>query len=414
MKSMRSRLGPLQDANFQRFYLGYTTSLLGSGMAPVGTAFAVLASGGDASDLGYILTSCVIATIACLVVGGVVADRLGRRSVMLWSDTLRFAAQGAFAGLVLAGHPPLGALIGLSAAVGVGTGFFSPALTALTRDIVAAEQLQDANVLIGLAKNVGTVCGPALAGALVALTSAGSVVAIDAATYAVSVVSLSLLRFAPASSRVPSSMLSDLRNGWTAWRSRSWVWVMDVKFALFNAVVYAPLLVLGPAIAQHRLGGAAPWGLILTAQGVGAVIASLVLIGRRPHRPLVVVVLVHVAWALPLAGLALVLPLLALAAMALFAGAGSAISLAIWTTALQRNVPANLLARVSSYDYLASFAVGPLGLAAAGPVAGFIGSSTLLWIGAGWQILSTMVIILLPQIHSFYEPCAVPELMYSR
>jgi MFS family permease len=228
-------------------------------MAPVGVAFAVLDSGGSASGLGVVLTASIVATIACLVAGGVVADRFSRRFVMLSSDVVRCAAQCAFAGLVLAGHPPLLALAGLSAVVGAGTGFFSPALTALTREIVAADDLHDANVLVGLAKNVGVVGGPALAGALVTVTSSGAVVAIDAATYAVSVVSLAMLgldRYVRASRH---SMLDDLRHGWTAWRSRPWIWITDIKFALFNAIVYAPLLVLGPVIADRRLGGAAPW-----------------------------------------------------------------------------------------------------------------------------------------------------------
>jgi MFS family permease len=366
----------------------------------------VLEVGGNASDLGFVLSASVIATIACLLAGGVVADRFSRRAVMLGSDILRSAAQGVFAGLVLAGRPPLWALVGLSALVGAGTGLFSPALTRLTTEIVSSEDLHNANVLIGLAKNVGSIGGPALAGALAALVHAGAVVAVDAATYAVSVVSLWLLTMPRAARQTRGSVLSDLRQGWVAWRSRSWIWITDTKLALFNAVVYAPLLVLGPVIAQRHLGGAAPWGLILAAQGAGAVVAGFALIGRHTTRPLLVISIVQAAWALPPVGLALLLPVPAIAVMTFFAGIGSATFLAVWTTTLQRNVPPDLISRVSSYDYLASFAIGAVGLAVAGPIASRVGSSALLWTGAIWQVFSTVVAVSLPQIRRFRDPSA--------
>lgn len=373
-------------------------------MAPVGVAFAIIGTGGSAADLGLVLTASVTATIACLVLGGVVADRFGRRLVMLGSDALRFGAQGAFAGLVIAGHPPLWALAALSGAVGAGTGFFTPALTALTAEIVIGDDLHDANALTGLAKNIGAIGGPALAGALIAVSNAGVVVAVDAATYGVSVLSLALLSLPPAPATRRGSMLTDLRQGWTAWRSRPWIWLTDIKFALFNAIVYAPLLVLGPVVAQQHLGGAAAWGLILSAQGAGAVAAGIGLIGRRPRRPLLVVTMAHAAWALPLAGLALLLPVPAIAAMGFLAGMASAVFLAIWTTTMQRNVPPRLLSRVSSYDYLTSFAAGPIGLATVGPLAGHVGTATVLWAGAIWQLVSTAIAICLPQLRRFRDP----------
>ena len=128
---LRLRRAPLRNRNFRRFFVGYSTSLLGTGMAPVAVAFAVLNNGGTATDLGFVISVSVLMTVICLPLGGVVADRFGRRAVMLGSDTVRSGAQGAFAALVLIGHPPLLALVGASAVGGAATGFFSPALTAL-------------------------------------------------------------------------------------------------------------------------------------------------------------------------------------------------------------------------------------------------------------------------------------------
>ncbi|HEV8064708.1 MAG TPA: MFS transporter, partial [Acidimicrobiales bacterium] len=185
MNSPRLALGLLRQPNFRRFSVGYITSLLGTGMAPVGVAFSVLDGGGDPADLGYVLTAGTCTMIACLLLGGVVADRLGRRKVMLGSDALRCAGQGAFAALVIAGHPPFWSLVVLSGVTGAGAGLFNPGLMALTTEIVDDAILSDANVLLGLAKNLGVMAGPGIAGVLVAAFGGGVVVAIDAATYAV-------------------------------------------------------------------------------------------------------------------------------------------------------------------------------------------------------------------------------------
>src|SRR5205085_1480045 len=177
----------------------------------------------------------------------------------------------------------------------------------------------------------------------------------------VSVVSLASLRITAVGDLRRSKVFGDLRDGWDAWRSQAWIWISNTKGGLFNLFVYGPLLVLGPTIAKQQLGGATSWGVILTAQGAGAVVGGLALIGRAPRRPLLVASIAGAGWALPLAGLALVVPLPALAAAAFIAGAGSAIGVALWLTALQRNVPSRLHARVSSYDWLSAYALGPIG-----------------------------------------------------
>ena len=141
-------------------------------------------------------------------------------------------------------------------------------------------------------------------------------------------------------------------------------------------------------------------------------ITGLAIMGHRPSRPLVVVTIAQAAWALPLAGLALLLPLPAIAAAAFVAGIGSAAFVAIWNTTLQRNVPAQVLARVSSYDYLGSFALGPLGLALVGPLATKLGTANILWFGAAWQAVSTLAVLGLPQVRHFTDPSTtspVPE-----
>jgi hypothetical protein len=146
-------------------------------------------------------------------------------------------------------------------------------------------------------------------------------------------------------------------------------------------------MVLGAVLADRALGGAAVWGAILAAQGVGSIIGGLAVLRVRVGRPLVAVVLGLVCFSAPVALLAARAPAAAIAAAAAVAGAGFAVSDALWSTTLQQQVPAAALSRVSAYDWLGSIAFVPLGYALAGPLAGAIGISATLWLGAAWAVM---------------------------
>src|SRR5260370_26644160 len=202
------------------------------------------------------------------------------------ADLVRFAVQGTLAAALLAGTPRIWQFVVLEGLLGTGEAFFTPSLTALTPDIAPPGRLSDANALLGLAQSAARVTGPAMAGVLVAVTMPGVVIALDAASYGASVLALSLLRL-PASRARPRSPLRDLAEGWSAFRSRTWLWVTTVQFALFNLITWAPYLLLGPVLAQAYLGGARAWGAITAARAAGAILAGALLVGRRPRKPLV-------------------------------------------------------------------------------------------------------------------------------
>ncbi|OKK04749.1 hypothetical protein AMK26_15730 [Streptomyces sp. CB03234] len=393
-----SRFGPLAHRNFRRFYIGHSVSLLGTGMERVAVAFAVLGVGGSPSDLGLVIAGGVTVNILCLLAGGVVADRFGRRWVMLISDTTRFLAQGTFATLVLIGHAPVWAMFLLHAVQNIGTGFFTPAMAGLTPSIVPAAQLQRANVLIGVAKDIGVVAGPALAGLIVVATSPGIALALDAATYLVSVVAIALVKIPPYVKRATRSPLGDLREGFTAWRSQTWIWLISVTFALFNGLLYAPFLVLGPIVSEKDLGGGDSWGLILAALGAGSILVAPVLLRWSPSRPVVVIVLAQGVWALPVLCLAVPMPLPVTAAAAAAGGASLAVFNAIWTTLLQSRVDNELIARVSSFDAVCSYSLSPVGLVAAAAVAEVTGASAVLWAATVWQAVSAALLLVLPAV----------------
>lgn len=393
-----SRLAVLANREFRLFYIGYGTSLIGTGMEAVAVAFAVLDNGGSSSDLGLVIAIGVVTNIVCLLAGGIVGDRFSRRAVMLASDSVRLLAQGTFAVLVLTGHPAVWTMAALYALHNVGYGFFSPAVVGLVPDLVADEQLQPANVLIGLARDTGVVAGPALAGALLAVFGPGLVLAVDAATYLVSVLALAALRLPRTVRAEASSFVAEVKEGFGAWRAKSWIWTISVACSLFNALVYAPFLVLGPVVAKGHLGGGHSWGLISAAQGLGSVLAAPVLLRWTPRRPVLAVVAALTVWALPDACLALTAPVWLISAAALLGGASLALLAVVWTTLLQRGVSSTMISRVASVDAVVSYALSPVGLLVAAAVAQATGASRVLWAAALCQAVLTAVLLTLPTV----------------
>ena len=391
-----NRLAPLRERNFRRFYTGYVTSLLGTSMSGVAVIFAVLGSGGTAAELGYVAAARIVPQVVFVLAGGVLADRLGRRPVMLCADALRCCAQAALAVALLFGGPQIWLFMLLAALVGTGEALFNPALDALTVQIASQDALVSANALTGAASSATNIAGPALAGVLVALSGPAPVIAVDAASYAASLLALVMLRL-PGSPKAPARPLRhELGEGWRQFAGRAWLWLTTVQFALFNLITWAPYLVLGPVLARDYLGGARAWGFIQAASGAGALLAGLGLLGRKPRRPMLAATLGTFGYPIPCLLLALRAPGPAVAGGAFLAGAGGAVFLTFCMTTMQQQVPADALARVSSLVTFGAFGLGAAGLALAGPVAQVAGITRVLGAGAAWAVLSSAVVLVLP------------------
>jgi MFS family permease len=366
-------------------------------MVNVALAFAVLDLTGSASALGLVLAARMLPLVGFLLAGGVMADRLPRRTVMIAADLVRVASQGAIAALLIAGVAQVWQLAALSAVTGSATAFFNPASTGLMPAVVSPARLQQANALRGLAMAAGQIAGPALAGVLVAGAGAGWALAVDAATFAVSVAFLVRLHVPAMARLVVRSPLADLRDGWDTFRSISWLWTF-VAAATIGNFVSAASGVLGPLVAKESLGGATAWALIVSALGVGSLAGGVLALHVQPRRPMLMATLPLYLFAAPLAMLALELPAVYIAAVSLLSGAGLMISNTIWETTLQRHVPAESLSRVSSYDWFGSLAFQPIGFAIWGPVAELNGVSATLWVAFAVQIATTTVLLLVPSI----------------
>jgi MFS family permease len=374
-------LGALREPEFRRFFAGQSASLLGDGMVVVALSFAVLDLTGSVSDLGFVLAARSIPLVGFLLVGGVFADRLSRRAVMVTADVVRFASQGLVAVLLLTGNAQFWELLVLQAVHGGATAFFNPALTGLTPLIVSRERLQQANVLRGISMAAGGIVGPALAGVLVETAGSGWALAVDACSFGVSALFLARLRIPPHERLPAQTFLRDLRDGWDEFRSRSWLWIGVLAAGVAN-MMSAAFFVLGASIAKSSLGGAGAWALILSAFGVGSFAGGLLALRLRPRRPFFAAFVGYLPFGFPSVLLALHAPALAIATSTFIAGAGLMIGNALWETTLQHRIPPASLSRVTSYDWFGSLAFQPLGNALVGPVALAIGIEPTLWLAA--------------------------------
>jgi hypothetical protein len=313
---------------------------------------------------------------------------------------VRCCAQAALAAALFLGRPQIWLFMLLAALVGTGEALFAPALDALTVQIAPGDALVSANALTGAASSATGIAGPALAGILVALAGPAPVIAVDAATYGASMLALGMLALPgsrPASAR---PLLRDLGEGWRQFVNRAWLWLTTLQFALFNLITWAPYLVLGPVLARDYLGGARAWGLIQAASGAGALLAGLGALGRKPKRPLLAATLATFGYPVPCLLLALRAPGPAVAGGAFLSGAGGALFVTFWLTTMQQQVPADFLARVSSFVTFGAFGLGALGLAVAGPVAQAAGIARVLGAGAAWAVLSSAVVLALPPVRA--------------
>jgi MFS family permease len=397
--SRRAKLGVLSEPQFRRFFIGQTTSYLGDGLLPVAVSFAVLDLTGSASDLGLVLAARMAPVVLFLLVGGVWADRLPRHLVMLGSDIGRGVAQALLAVLLLTGTAELWHLLVLQAVYGIAEAFMRPAATGLLPTIVPAARLQRANALMAASVNTAYIVGPAVAGVIVATAGAGTAIAVDACTFAVSTVSLALLRVprtVERATRLP--FFADLRAGWDEFRSRTWLWATVAGFSFHLLTVVAPLMVLGPVVADRELGGAGAWGAIAAAIGIGALAGSVGASRVKPARPVLTISVLLAGAAFTALALALALPTPAIAVLGFAAGASEGFSEVIWLTALQEHVPGPALSRVSSYDTLGSFVFMPVGFAMAGPAADAVGLSTALAGIAVCAVATALVLASLPAI----------------
>ena len=373
----------LRHRAFLWLWLGQSISTVGDRIVTVTLALFVTEETGSPTALGLVLAAYTGSLVVFLLLGGVWADRLPRQRLMIATDVVRFACHALLAALILLGVVEIWAVVAIEVVFGAAEGFFRPAYGGVIPQTVPEELIQDAQALSTGSANVAEFVGPALAVGLVAAVGAGWAFAVDAATFLVSAGLLLLVRPRARGARAERRhALGDLLAGFGEVRSRSWVWVTIVVFSLSLLVGFAPFIVLGPSIARDAYGSVQAFGTLYAAFGAGTMAGALVGLRLRPRRPMVAAFLACTPWPLAFFVFALGLPLAAVMGVAVLAGVGIALFDVWWTTALAERIPPQALGRVTSYDWMGSLALAPIGYLLAGPLAAALGAGPVLAVGA--------------------------------
>lgn len=358
-------VGVLRERRFAWYFAARTVSTAGTAMAPVALAFAVLHLTDSAGALAQVLTARTAAMVLFLLVGGVVSDRMSRTTVLQLAHALTAITQGTAAALVISGHADLWMITGIEAVNGAASAFTFPAMAGMVPLIVDRARLQPANALLAFSRSGLTVIGPGVAGLLVVTVGPGWALAFDAGTYLVAILCLWQVRLPkrdPALAPERTSMLRELRDGWSEFSSRTWLWVVVVVFGVLNAIHFGALGVLGPLVSSRLPSlGADGWGLALSAEAVGTVVATVVMLRISVRYPLRVGMIAIAAIAVPIVMLGLSPSTWPLVFAMFVAGSGTELFGVGWATAMQEHIPEAILSRVSSYDALGSFVAMPLG-----------------------------------------------------
>jgi MFS family permease len=363
-----------EERQFRLLFLGQALSVIGDRMTAVVLPFAVLSIGGSATDVGLVAAAGFLPFIFLGLVGGVVADRIERRRILIASDLVRLASQATAGILLVSGVAEVWHLAVLTAVFGAADSFFSPAFSGLMPLTIAEpHHLQPANALRGMSFSTGSIVGPALGGVFVAAIGEGGALIVDAGTFAVSVLCLLALRPRTVERGDPEPFASDLRGGWREVRARTWVWAFLLGMIVYHVIVLPSIYVLGPVLMKDELDGATSWAIITIAFGLGSIVADVLLLRWRPP-----FALRAAAIALAIASCQAViigsgLPVLAIAAVEFFAALGVSAFFTLWETSLQEHIPEGSISRVSSYDYVASAGMMPIGVILAGPISEAVG-----------------------------------------
>jgi predicted MFS family arabinose efflux permease len=381
------------------------------GFSIVGVSFAVLKATGSAADLSYVLAAQIAPSLVFALLGGVAADRFPPQRVIIAANLLMALGEGTFGLLALTSSPPLWAMIGLEAITGTGVAIFYPASQALLPRLVPRDLLQEASAISRLVMNVGQMAGAAIAGLLVAAAGAGWALVLCGIGMVSTIPMLLAIRgsrpvtgpetTAADPDAAGRSMLTELREGWSEFRSHTWLWVIVAQFCVVMMAWYGAFSVLGPVVAREHLGGPAAWGAITAADAFGLIAGGLAALRFTPRRPMLFVVLTGGAIAISPLSLAMVLPLPAVCLASFGLGVFVEMMMVQWTVTMARNIPPDKLARVSSYDVLGSVMAMPAGALIAGPLGIAIGAARAQYAAAAVIVIASALALIPRDVRTF-------------
>jgi DHA3 family tetracycline resistance protein-like MFS transporter len=384
-------LRALRHRDFRLLWIGQAVSLLGDGIYLVAIAWLVYDLSNAPGALAAVGVAWTLPQVATLLFAGVLSDRFERRLLLVLADVLRFVAIGLLATLSLTDAIHLWHVFALVVVYGVGEALFQPSFTAIVPSVVPRRELLQANALRELMEPIGMrFAGPALGGLLIGMADVGTALLVDACSFAVSAIAVSMIgRRPPEAPDAAGSVRRELADGIAYVRSQPWLWATLIGAALALLASFGPVEVLLPFIIRNDLGGdAATFGTVLAAGGLGSIAAAALISRTGPPRRHMT--FMYACWAISTAAdipLAFANAAWQMCACTFVAFAGATAGMVVWNTLMHTRVPSHMLGRVSSLDWFLSIGLVPVSFAITGPIAQLIGAKATL---AGAGVLGTI------------------------
>jgi len=376
-------LHALRSRDFRLLWAGQTISLVGDGAFLVALGWKTFELTGSTGSLAIVLMSHGVAMLSTLLIGGALADRYERRTLMIVSDLARFGVIGALALTDASGGLTFPLLIAFAIGFGLGDGFFYPAFGAIVPLVVEPHHIASANTLITLSRQASFVVGPALAGLIYGLQGSASIFGFNAVTFLFAAGFLAAARPRAFEPEPREGTLREIAAGFRYVMSIPWLWISIFVASFILMVAMAPYTALLPAFVKDEFGrGVGSYGLLFTVQSAGMAVGTLAFGQSNPRRRRII--LMCLSFTLNdvcVIAMALLPWYESAVALVTLRGAAIGFGIGIWTTLMMELVPESKLARVTSLDFFGSFGLVPLGYALTAVVSGFLAPATILLIG---------------------------------
>jgi MFS family permease len=397
---LRARFPALGHPNYRRWYAGQLVSLLGSWVQTTAQGFLVFELTGSSAYLGYVVFAAGLPAWLFTLLGGVVADRLPRRWLLVGTQAAMMIPAFVLAALTFLGAVQPWHILILAFAVGVVTAFDAPARQSFVVELVGHEDLTNAIALNATIFHSATTLGPAAAGLLYTLVGPAWCFAINGVSFLAVIAALLSMRLTPRTRGRSGSALGELVAGLRFVGGHTTIRSLLVGMGAVS-VFGMGLMALMPAWAVKVLHGhAGTNGLLLSARGLGSLAAALTVasLGRITYRGrLLTTGSIALPVTLLIFGLVRSLPA---AMVALFcAGLGVIIFYNMCNALVQGETPDELRGRVMGIYSLTFFGLMPLGSLLAGTLAAHLGEPTTVLLDASALLaLALLGVLLVPSL----------------
>lgn len=402
-RTLPRALTPFLHRSYRRLAVALLLSTFASGVWTVALVWEVIRMGGGPAQLSVVATSSAVGILLPALLGGVVADRVPQKRILLGVATIELAGISTVALLSAVGATQIWHLSAVCFLTGVGMAFYYPAYSAWLPSLVPESDLQAVNGFEGMVRpTIGQAVGPGTAGLVVGAMSPAAALTVAAIACLAGLAALTAVPLTPvrrdpdAERQAPiRAVAHDVAEGFGYMMRTPWLLATLVFASLMILVMMGPMEVLVPFLMKDRLGGGpGSHAMVLAAFGIGGAVGSFAMASiKMPRRYLTVMIMTWGVGCLPFVLIGRATGIWQVVASALVLGVLFSAPMVIWGTLLQRRVPAGLLGRVASLDFFISASLMPVSMALAGPVSEAIGLRTTFLIAGVVPIIVAVVAI---------------------